>query len=351
MQNTLGGLFKIILLFFGCFLGVRYVLPLIAPFVFGGLLALAAEPMVRFFCGKCRLRRGAAAGLGVSLTVLLLAMVLVSLCGLIIRELSTLSGILPELEESIRSGMGSLSGWLLGVIGRAPEGIRGILSRGISDLFSDGSALLDRGMDFLLRLASGLLSRVPGGALMLATAVISSFMISAKLPVIRAFVKRKLPIERLRPVLATLKNLKTVVLGWLKAQLKLMTVTFAIVAAGFGLLGIRYWFLWAPLVALVDALPILGSGTVLVPWSLVSFLQGDPARAFALLGVYAAAALTRSVLEPRLVGRQLGLDPLVTLMALYIGYRLFGFLGLILAPMLAMAAVQLAGAAKSEESE
>ena len=70
-------------------------------------------------------------------------------------------------------------------------------------------------------------------------------------------------------------------------------------------------------------------------WSIFSFLQGDTLPAFGLLGLYAAAALTRTVLEPRLVGRQLGIDPLVTLLALYAGYRFWGILGMILAPLLA----------------
>ena len=93
--------------------------------------------------------------------------------------------------------------------------------------------------------------------------------------------------------------------------------------------------------ALVDAFPILGTGAILVPWSILSFLQGDTLPAFGLLGLYAAAALVRSILEPRFLGKHLGLDPLVTLMALYAGYRLWGILGMILAPMLAVAATQL----------
>ena len=95
-----------------------------------------------------------------------------------------------------------------------------------------------------------------------------------------------------------------------------LLVLGAVVAAGFLVLRVPYGFLWAVAVALVDAFPILGTGAVLVPWSLISFLRGDHVRAFALLGIYGAATLIRTVLEPRLVGRHLGLDPLVTLMAL-----------------------------------
>jgi predicted PurR-regulated permease PerM len=94
-------------------------------------------------------------------------------------------------------------------------------------------------------------------------------------------------------------------------------------------------------VALVDGFPILGTGTILLPWALVSFLQNNIPRALGLLSVYAVISLTRSILEPKLLGRQLGLDPLVTLASLYAGFRLWGFGGMILAPMLAVTAAQL----------
>ena len=111
--------------------------------------------------------------------------------------------------------------------------------------------------------------------------------------------------------------------------------------AGFALLRIAHPFLIAALVALVDSLPVLGTGTVLLPWSLICFLAGDAPRALGLLGLYATAALLRSVLEPRILGSQLGMDPLATLIAMYCGYRLWGLAGMLLLPMLSAAAVQM----------
>ena len=93
--------------------------------------------------------------------------------------------------------------------------------------------------------------------------------------------------------------------------------------------------------SLVDALPVLGTGTVLLPWSLVCLLSGDGGRALGLLGLYAVAALLRSILEPKIVGKHLGLDPLATLIAMYCGYRLWGIAGMLLLPMLSAAAMQM----------
>ena len=108
------------------------------------------------------------------------------------------------------------------------------------------------------------------------------------------------------------------------------------------LLGVRNGLFWAVLVALVDAVPVLGTGTVLVPWALVELLQGQTLRGVGLLAVYGVALVSRTVLEPRLVGRHLGLDPLLTLVFLYVGYRFWGILGMIFAPMIAAAAKGIA---------
>lgn len=326
---------------FGIFLSVRYLLPLLFPFLFGAALALAAEPIVRFGCRRLHLSRPVASGIGVSMSFAFLAIAVLFLAALLVRELRTLAGILPNLESSIRGGMESMSTWLLELAARAPGSIAAILTRNINDFFSGSSALLENVTGYLLHLASGILSQVPGRALSFGTGIIASFMISAKLPRIKASIRRRMSVQRLQPVLDTVKRIKRTLGGWLKAQLKLSGITFSVAAVGLLLLRVRYAPLWAVLIAAVDVLPVLGTGTVLIPWSLVAFLQGDRLLAFGLLGLYAAAAVTRTILEPRLVGRQLGIDPLITLLALYVGFRLFGLLGMIFAPMLAVTATQL----------
>ena len=331
----------IVSLFILLLLALRFLLPLFLPFLLGTGLALAAEPIVSFLCRRLHSKRWIATGIGVSMAFSFLVLVVLVFCAFILRELRQLAGALPELEGALRTGMNTASGWLLSLVSGAPDGIRAILTQNVNSLFSGGSALLDRITGFLLRLASGILSQVPNSALGFGTGIISSFMISAKLPGIRRWIREKLSVAQLQPLISALKRLKATLTGWLKAQLKLSLVTFCLVLAGFFLLGVSHGPLWAILVALVDSFPILGTGTVLVPWSLVSFLQGDRTLAFGLLGLYAAVALARSVLEPRFLGKQLGLDPLITLIALYAGYRLWGIGGMIIAPMLAVAAVQL----------
>lgn len=338
-----------LLVFTIAWLGLRWLLPLTAPFVLGFGLALIAEPMVSLFHKRLHLPRSISTGIGVSVTVSFLGMLFLMLCAFVARELRILAGVLPDLEAAAGSGITMLRGWLLDMAERAPKGIRPVLQENMSSLFSSGTAWLDQAVRYLLGLAGNLLSHVPDSALGLGTAVISGYMFSAKLPRIRRWMLRRIPKERLRMLLETGKRIKGVVLGWLAAQAKLMGVTLVIVTLGLVLLRIPYAVVWALGISLVDAFPVLGTGTVLIPWSILCLLQGDTARAIGLAGIYATVTLTRSVLEPKLLGRHLGLDPLVTLIALYAGYKLWGIGGMILAPLLAVIATQAIPERKRED--
>ena len=318
-------------------LAVRFLLPLIRPFLLGLVLALAAEPMVRFLENRLRLSRQAAAGLGVSMAFCFLALLVTVLCAAAVRQLRSLAGILPGLEEAARTGLDLVQTNLLALTARAPRNLRPVLRL----LFSDGSTLLGKITAWLLGLAGGILGRLPDSALGFGTGILSAFLLSARLPKIRRWLLGKIPRDTLAALQNRLKRLRRMLRSWLTAQLKLMSVTFCILAAGLTLLRIPRSLLWAFVIALVDALPVFGTGTVLIPWALVCFLQGNRVLALGIAGTYATAALTRSILEPKLLGQHLGLDPLAALAALYIGCRLWGIAGMIAAPMVTVALLQL----------
>lgn len=341
MNASVRRLLTVFGIFLGVFLAIRYLLPLIFPFILGAALAFASEPMVRFGCVRLRMPRPLAAGIGISMAFSFLTIAIVLLAALLMRELCALRNVLPAVEGALRNALDGASVWLLDLAAKAPGSLSDLLTAQIQKFFSGSSALLDQAFNYLLRLASGILSRVPGRALSFGTGILASYMISAKLPKIKAYLRSRAPAQKLQTAAAAWQRLKQALGGWLKAQLKLSGVTFLLVCAGLLLLRVSGAPFWAALIAVVDAFPVLGTGSVLVPWSLVSFLQGDHLLAFGLLGLYAAVTVTRTVLEPRLVGKHLGLDPLVTLMALYVGFKLFGLPGLIFAPLLAVTASQL----------
>lgn len=322
-------------------LGVRFVLPVLLPFLAGAGLAFAAEPAVGWAVKRWRLPRSLAAGIGVTAT-LVGVIALVSLVGAVaVRELGTLTGALPQLADTAQQGMVIVQDWLVSMAEQAPEGVRPALQRTALELFDDGTVLLQQMTQKLPAVLGSTVSKVGNGVLGLGTGILAAYLISGRLPKLKAYFHTRMPPSWYSRYLPALRRVRTCLGGWLKAQLKLSGLTWCVVTVGFLLLRIPYGPLWAVLVALVDAVPILGTGTVLVPWALVCLLQGQTLQAVGLLGIYGIALTLRTVLEPRLVGRQLGLDPLATLLALYAGYRFWGILGMLLAPIAASAAKSL----------
>ena len=334
-------LFKAFLFFSFTWLGLRFFLPFALPFLLGAGLALSAEPVTVPLRNRLGLPGAAASGIGVSCTFFLFSFLLFGLLSLLLQILMPAGQILPDLLETALSGLGLLEQWILSLSGKLPRSLRPLAQQHIRLFFGDSTAFLTKGLKYVFSLAGGILTHIPDQAFTLFTALISSFMISSRLPRIRLFLKKTFPPEKREALLNFLTGIKNTAGRWLLAQLKLTGVTLLILTLGLILLRIPYAPVWAFCIALLDALPILGTGTVLIPWSLISLLQENRVQALGLGAIYAAAALTRSLLEPRFVGKQLGLDPLITLASIYLGYRLWGFGGMILSPLLAVAALGL----------
>ena len=321
--------------------GLRYGLPLMLPFLIGGLLALSAEGSVNFLCRKLSLSRSVAAFLGVTMTLALLSAFCLLLFSATLHGLRWLASILPNLESAAQQGLTTLQDRLLSLAMTAPDGIRDLLIKMVLGIFDNGGALYTQAVSSLPGLAAGLLSHVTGGFLGIGTGILSAYLISSRLPTLKQWFRERLPERWHRQYRPALLRLKQAFGGWLIAQVRLTGLTFCILLAGFLLLRVRFALVWAFLIALMDAVPMLGTGLILVPWSVISFLQHEHILAFGLLGIFVAATLARSTLEPRLVGQQLGLDPLVTLISLYLGFQLLGLPGLLAAPLLAAGAAQI----------
>lgn len=326
-------LLRIGLIAVSLWLGVRYLLPIAVPFLLGGLIAFSAEPGVRLLEKKLQWRRFPATALCVSLTLLLFLTVLSILSAAAVRELGKLGQLAPMLGQAVDQGLYSLEDTLLTVADKAPDSIRPALTRTVLNTFQDGSALLDKATAQIPGAVAGLVSWLSKGVLTLITAVLSGFMISARLPRIRSFFRKYIPKSFQEKGLPALKQLKSTFGKWIGAQLKLMLITWAVVGIGLTLLKIPYGILWAGGIALIDAVPILGTGTVMIPWAVIRFLQGDSAQGVGLLVIFAGAWLVRNLLEPRLIGKSLGLDPLLALAAFYVGLKLWGLPGMLLLPV------------------
>lgn len=325
----------------GAWLLMGYILPIGLPFLLGIGLALAAEPATKWLCSRFGFPRCGATALSVSAVFLLVITVLSFLLALLVRQMQHLTGILPTLAQTVNQGMALLQQGLSDLAQRLPEPVKTPVTALTENLFSGGSALLEQMAMQIPKLATGLLGGVSKGMLGLITGIVSAYMISNRLPVLQGWWQQHQRTEWQQRWLPALRSLRKALGGWLLAEVKLAGLAFAGMAVGFLLLRMENSLLWAALITLVDAFPILGVGTVLVPWALVCLLQDDFVRGVGLLAIYGVVWLSRSILEPKLIGRGLGLDPLATLIAIYAGWKLWGIPGMLLAPVLTLAGSQI----------
>ena len=333
----------------GCFV----LLPLLLPFVLGYLLSYGAEPAVKALGNRTPLPRWARSGICVTALFAVLGLALWLTVRVLWTELLRLVQQLPELLRQLQPTLEELQGWLTGLARRAPQSLAGPTVRWINKVFADGDLFLQSLYGLLSGLVSGILTGLPKLVLTLITTLIATYMISAALPEVKVWLRTHLPETWVKGIRTVRQRVHTALGGWLKAQFKLLLLVFGLLTLGLWLLGVEFPLLFGGIIAMLDALPVLGTGTVLIPWALISFLQGSNSMGFGLLTLYAVTALVRTALEPRLVGRQLGLPPLATLVAFYVGFRLFGILGMILLPLLAILVKQFvtlnqpAGSSKS----
>lgn len=315
-----------------CFLG-KFLISLFFPFLLGFLIARISEPMTAFL-GK-KLPRYMGSFLGVLMTLIMIFTILSVLGAIAIRELGRLTDAIPGITDSLTQGIQALQDRLIRMTDFFPEKVRPMMISWVLELLGDSSHLLTELTRQIPGLLGSVLETLPDGALTLGTGILAGFLISSRLPKIRELLRSRLPESWQEKYIPLWEKGKKAVKSWFTAQGKLAFLTFLLLCLGFFLMKIPGAPVWAALGALVDAVPMLGTGTLLIPWALLELLQGKNSLALGLLGLYGAAFLLRTILEPRLLGKQLGLDPLITLIFMYLGYQLWGLWGMILFPMTA----------------
>ncbi|AGA69455.1 sporulation integral membrane protein YtvI [Desulfitobacterium dichloroeliminans LMG P-21439] len=141
--------------------------------------------------------------------------------------------------------------------------------------------------------------------------------------------------EKSKPkAIAVLSDLRNATVGFLKAQVILSTFTYIVSLGGLIFLDVRYALVLAFLIVIVDILPILGTGSVLVPWGLFWITQGDIFRGIGLVLLFIIITVLRKIVEPKILGERIGLGPLATLISIWIGFKVMGILGVFMAPLL-----------------
>lgn len=324
----------------GLWLTFRYLLPWISPFLLAMGIAALSEPLVRRL-SRGRFPRSGAAGLCTFLFLAAIIAVLTLGMGRALGEIGDLAGKLPGLLSTLSDKLTLWQGRVLDYIDRAPGNLGGFLQAALDTVIAQLTQLPGSISAALLNLARGFAAKLPAILLFVITGGIGAYFCSASFPEILRFFKRQLPKNWQAKAKLVYGDLKRSLGSWFKAQLIMMLITFCELLLAFLLLRVPYSLLLALLIALIDLLPVFGTGTVLLPWALIAALTGDHGLALGLLITYAAVTLVRNMVQAKLLGDQLGLHPLVTLLALYVGFRVMGFWGMLLFPILAVLVKQM----------
>ena len=313
-------------------LTVRYLLPVVLPFLPALAVATLLEPAVERVRRRTRIQRRFLAAV---LTVLFLAAVcllVTILASLLLRQARQALAVLPEALSRLPALGQLIVDRLDRFCAACPDGLRQELEGWIARLPRLADTAAERLSGAALRLMGAAVSALPRAALFCAATALGTFFCLNSYPSIAAFARRQLTPEQRCRVREVRTRLLATAGKWLRAQALLLTLTFSQLLAGFALLRQPYALLLAFLVALIDALPVFGAGTVLLPWAALLLLIGRTPRALALTALYAVIALVRTAAEPRIMAAQSGLPPLAALMAMYAGFRAFGVPGMVLLP-------------------
>lgn len=321
--------------------GVRYALVWLLPFLLALGLAMLLEPMMEQARRRLRLKRGFTAAV-VTLVLVggLLTVLIVVLVQAVEQALALLSS-LPEMLAGLPEALERVQARVSDFCAACPEGLRRWAEGALEDLPQLASSLAGQASSAALRGLSSLMAALPGLFLACGTTVLAVFFTLTAYPQVMAFLRRQLP-ARWRGRAGGVKASVLDTLGkWLRAECILLLVTFLQLLAGLLLLRQEYALLLALLIALIDALPVFGTGTVLLPWAVLCCLEGNFPKGIALTALYLVIWLVRSIMEPKLMAKSAGLPPLPALMAMYVGFCAMGVAGMILGPILLLLVKQL----------
>ena len=326
------------------YLFARFLVGLFLPFLFAFLLAALTRPIVRFLSRKTGWSLRVCAVIGV-LFFLLLFGVLAYL--LFLRLFTEAQRLIDFLVEDSANADGRIAG-VLRVFRewstRVPLLSRLLELDFVKDLIGEPSAYFRAQLQRILSELTGkltggaatLIGRLPGLLFFLTVTLIACFYFALDYEKVWGVLERLLPQGWRAQLPSWKRRLSLAFKRCIKAYFLLFLVTFLELFFGFLLLRVSYPFLLALVISLLDVLPVLGVGTALIPWAIFAFLTGSTGRGVGLLVLYGVMSVIRQIAEPHLVGKSIGLHPIVMLIAFYAGLSLFGVAGLLVGPLLAL---------------
>ena len=300
------------------------------PFVIGWCISAIAAPVVNWLEKHFKIVKKLGSALIVVLVIGLIVLLIYLAVSRLVTEVGDLLKNIPDLYEQLANGLSQIGQSMSGLFARLPEEVRSGFQTMMSNLNEYMGDLISKIGEPTVTAAGNLAMRLPFFLVSVLVSVISAYFFTVERDEVLSWAKKVMPQAVVKRMTLVMDNLRYAVGGYFKAQFKIMGVVFLILMVGLALLRINYFALIAFLIAFLDFLPFFGTGTAMIPWALYKFLVGDYKTAILLFVIYAVTQLVRQILQPKLVADSMGMNPLVTLLLLYVGYRVSSVLGLIL---------------------
>ncbi|MBS7298533.1 MAG: sporulation integral membrane protein YtvI [Eubacteriales bacterium] len=317
------------------------IIHLFLPFVLGYLFSLLVNPLANLLEKRFKLPRNLAAILVILLCVGVVGGILASVILKIVEEIRGIYQNLPAIQINIVSAWEEISHKFSNIYDAVPPAVQEMLDELGKNFTASISGIA--GMEYtpIFRSAGNIAKSVPGIFVGAIAFLLSSFFMISDSKTVKNALERTLP-DRIQIKFERMKTeVKRYIGGYVKAQLIIMFFAFIILFIGLNILNIDYSLLIALGTAFLDALPFFGSGAVLWTWAAVSFLTSEFGRGIGLIIIYLCVIFTRQMIEPKIVSQKIGMNPILTLMAMYVGYRLFSIGGMIVGPLLLMLFISL----------
>ncbi|MPM81223.1 Sodium-lithium/proton antiporter [bioreactor metagenome] len=326
-------------LYFAIILGVvilltRYALGVLMPFIVALLVSLLLKPAVAFFNEKLKLPRSIA---GIVLVVLFYALVgfLLSVIGIqLFAAAKSFFLLLPSLyANTIAPWFQNLFVSLQTFVEKLDPDTAATYNAIVSNVSTSLGGTVVNISRSVVSWVTNLTLKTPGLLLKLLITVIATIFLTADFPRIKAFVMRQLPVRICDLLHNARVQLGRTLWSYTRSYAMILAITFVEIGLGLSIIGVNNAFGIAILIALFDILPVVGSGIVLLPWTIFTLFSGNLPTGIGLAVLYVVVIVVRQIMEPKIVGDRVGLHPLVTLLSMVLGTYLFGGIGLLGLPI------------------
>ena len=304
------------------------------PFTLALFFSILTQPFSRFLQKKLKFSQKISTIVSIVL-FLVIFLAFISLSALRLSgEIYKLSINLNKYSKDFQSLWNHTIDRVYSLLGYFPEGFDEQVKSSINGFIRMGTSKLGSFINSLINF----ITSIPTIILYICITILSTFFISLDKKKIMTFLEQQFPETWIKKVYNIKREMFNVLGSYIRAQIILMTICFFELLISFNLLSflkfnLPYPLIFSIIICIIDALPILGAGAVLLPWSLISFATGDIKLGLALLGIYFLVLSVRQMLEPKLISQNLGVHPLVTLISMYSGFKFFGVIGFLIGPV------------------